>query len=328
MTAKEKILYALETHSGEYLSGEELAENLGITRAAVWKAIRSLGAEGYRIDAVRNRGYRLVEDGDRISEAGIRAFLREEDCIVRVLERTDSTNLEARRLLLEREVSRGLIAANEQSGGRGRYGNSFYSPADTGVYMTLILRVGRRMEEFLTVTAATAVALARVIERVSGHRPGIKWMNDIWIGDKKAAGILTEAISSFESGMLEYLIIGIGLNVTTTEFPENLSGSAASLGGISVTRNELIAQIAEEVFRLAEHPADRKVLDEYRRRSIILGKQITWERDGREYAGRACRITEKGCLEVEYNGRKEILNAGAVHIRPQKNDGTQGETIE
>ena len=96
MTAKEKILYALETHSGEYLSGEELAENLGITRAAVWKAIRSLGAEGYRIDAVRNRGYRLVEDGDRISEAGIRAFLREEDCIVRVLERTDSTNLEAR----------------------------------------------------------------------------------------------------------------------------------------------------------------------------------------------------------------------------------------
>ncbi len=325
MTAKEKVLYALKTHPGEYVSGEELAGQLGVTRAAVWKAIRSLSGEGCRIEAVRNRGYRLMGESDRISEAGVRAFLGMEDCTVRVLEQTDSTNLEARRLLMEREISRGLIAANTQSGGRGRYGSSFYSPADTGIYMTLILRVERRIEEFLTVTAATAVALSRVIERVSQEKPQIKWMNDIWIEDKKAAGILTDAISSFESGMLEYLIIGIGINVTTSEFPDEIAKSAASLRSVSVSRNELIAQIAREVFSLAAHPADREILDEYRRRSMILGREITWEQDGRVYAGRACGITDQGCLEVECGGRREILHAGAVHIRPQKMTKYEGE---
>lgn len=326
MTAKEKVLYALKTHPGEYISGEELAGQLGVTRAAVWKAIRSLSKEGCRIEAVRNRGYRLIEESDRISEAGVRAFLGMDDCTVRVVEQTDSTNLEARRLLMEQEINRGLIAANTQSGGRGRYGSSFYSPADTGVYMTVILHVERRVEEFLTVTAATAVAVARVIEKVSQEKPQIKWMNDIWIDGKKAAGILTDAISSFESGMLEYLIIGIGLNITTTEFPDEIAKSAASLRSVRVSRNELIARIAREVFSLASHPADREILDEYRSRSMILGREITWEQDGRVHAGRACGITDQGCLEVECDGRRRILHTGAVHIRPQKMTEYEGET--
>ena len=325
MSLKQELIRILEENRGRSVSGEEIAGALSVSRAAVWKAVQALRQEGYHIEAVKNRGYTLSGDSDRLSEEGIRLHLPErwQDCGIYVLQEVDSTNTFAKRLAAEGFFEKtgktlALVAANRQTAGKGRLGRSFYSPADTGIYMSLLLRANRRIADFLPITVAASLAVCRAIEDFSQETPRIKWVNDVWLGDRKVCGILTEGIGNFENGMLEAAIVGIGINVSTAEesFPEALRSVAASLGSLRVSRNEMIARVAAELFALTEQLQSPALMEEYRSRSLVLGKEIWWNTPSGRRQGKAVGINDAGNLEVETPEGLTVLNSGEVSIRP------------
>lgn len=190
MTTKEKLLALLEENKGAFFSGEEIARTLQVSRAAVWKAVNALREDGYTIDAATNKGYRLSPDSDILSPQGIRRFLKPEyqDLDLTVLSTAPSTNA-----LVREKANQGcpegcVIVACEQTAGRGRYGRQFFSPADTGVYLSLLLRpTAYSPQQATCLTAAAAAAMCQAIEAVTGQQPGIKWVNDIFLHGKRSA---------------------------------------------------------------------------------------------------------------------------------------------
>lgn len=333
MSVKQNLLSALEEHRGEDISGQELADRLCVSRAAVWKAIKALESEGYGIDAVPGRGYRLRPDSDRLSAEGIRLYLPPEyaSCAVEAVQEIDSTNRLAKQQALGPGPERCLLAANYQTAGKGRLQKSFFSPVDTGLYFSLTLRRTLPYANFVPVTMAAAVAVVRVLERLTAARPRIKWVNDILVDGKKAAGILTEAIGDLESGLVHAVVIGIGLNLRTPAdaFPPELKELAASIfPPASVTRNQLAGELAGEIFRLADAlfgPDGGACLTalagEYRDKSAVLGREITWEQGGRRFAGTALDIDQTGALLVRTPEGQRILRAGEISIRPAPPEG-------
>ncbi|MDO4265629.1 MAG: biotin--[acetyl-CoA-carboxylase] ligase [Eubacteriales bacterium] len=325
MSVKSELIRILEENRGHAVSGEALAKALGVSRAAVWKAAAALKEEGHSIISEKKRGYTLTEDSDCMTKEGIRLYLDTafSDCYVEVLDVIDSTNNYAKRLVADgffekKGVKRALIAANEQTAGRGRLGRSFFSPADTGIYMTLILKAGGKMADFLPVTVAAAVAVTRAIEQFTDETPGIKWVNDIWIGDRKVCGILSEGISDFENGTLEAVIVGIGINVDTkaSVFPEEVRKVAASLDTVHASRNQIVAAVASELFQLFGELGKPELMDEYRRKSLILGREIYWDDVLGRHTGLAAAINDAGNLEVETGEGRIVLSSGEVSIRP------------
>lgn len=319
MSVKSEIIRVLEANRSQAVSGQELAGMLHVTRAAVWKAVKSLREEGYAIRAVQNKGYRLEEGNDVLSEEGIRVFLGKdwEKRGVIVKKTVDSTNSCAKRLAVEGAAHGTIVAAEGQTKGRGRAGREFFSPEGTGIYMSLILRPGKKLDEFLPVTAAAAVGTIRAVKSLTGAEAAVKWVNDIYLGQRKICGILTEAIMDFESGGIEAVIIGIGINLWTKEgdFPEELRDVAGSLFPEKVTRGELIARIAQEVVKLSENPGESTVMEEYRRASCVLGREIRWEEKGIRKTGIAEAITDEGALRVKTRDGEVLLHAGEISVR-------------
>ena len=223
---------------------------------------------------------------------------------VRVYPEVDSTNSEARRLLEQGGVEDGTyLIANRQTDGRGRQGHTFYSPADTGLYVSLI----RTAEEVLApetlpkMTLAAAVATAEAIEETVGVGPGIKWVNDLYYRDKKVCGILTETFGWTEDRP-DAIILGIGINCNTTLFPEEIRDTAGSLttGGIDfLDRNKLSVALLDRLLYWTEHLADPALMKEYRARDFLTGKEITFERNGASYRGLVKGIGDDGKLLVE-----------------------------
>ena len=268
MTTREKLLGLLEENREAYLSGEELAKALAVSRAAVWKAVKSLQQEGYPIDAVTNRGYRLSRGGDRLSAPGIRKYLKPEyrDLPITAAEETQSTNT-ALRALAEAGAPEGTVyIAQGQTGGRGRMGRSFFSPAGTGLYLSLLLRpTAWEPTRAAQLTAAAAAAMCEAIRQVTGREPGIKWVNDLLLEGKKVCGILTEASFSMESGVLEYAVLGLGVNVYRPEggFPGELEGIAGAVlesPGEDV-RSRLAGEFLNRFLAGYTHPEDRHFLE-------------------------------------------------------------------
>ena len=228
MQTKDKLLTLLQSRKGEFASGEEIAEALTLSRTAVWKAANALRASGYRIEAVRNRGYRLAAGADILCKSDMEALLGTdgEGLTLEVLSCVDSTNS-----LLREKANAGIpegyvVLAGQQTGGRGRMGRRFYSPPDTGLYLSLLLRPTHLLpSEAVGITTMAAVAACRSIEEVSPGDAQIKWVNDIYLGGKKVCGILTEASIGLESGSLDYAVVGVGFNVCAPEdgFPGGLS---------------------------------------------------------------------------------------------------------
>jgi BirA family biotin operon repressor/biotin-[acetyl-CoA-carboxylase] ligase len=233
MSTKGSVLKALEENKGTAVSGEELASRLDISRAAVWKAIQELRREGYRIDAITNRGYCLAGDSDVLSAEGILPYVKGDVPAdrIRVFKSVESTNLTAKKIALDGAQPGTVIIAEEQTKGRGRMGRSFYSPPAGGIYMSFILKPRLDTAKSVLITTAASVAVCKAIEEVTGISCRIKWVNDIYKGDKKICGILTEAVTDFESGQIDYIVLGIGVNYNTarTDFPEELAGIAGSL---------------------------------------------------------------------------------------------------
>ena len=322
MSTKEKLLELLEENREEYLSGEELAGTLAVSRAAVWKAVKSLQQEGYPIDAVTNRGYRLSRGGDRLSAPGIRKYLKGacRELPITVVEETQSTNT-ALRALAEAGAPEGTVyIAQSQTGGRGRMGRSFFSPAGTGLYLSLLLRPTTwEPARAAQLTAAAAAAMCEAIREVTGKEPGIKWVNDLLLDGKKVCGILTEASFSMESGVLEYAVLGLGVNVYPPEggFPKELgeiAGAVLDTPGEDV-RNRLAGEFLNRFLEGYAHPEDRSFLEIYRRRSVAVGREVTVLSGGHERRAFAFGVDDDCRLLVRYDdGTEQALSYGEIRI--------------
>ena len=232
MGIKDQVLRMLEDQRDRQVSGARLAEELGVTRNAVWKAVEALRAEGYVIDAATNRGYRLAQENDLLSPASIERFLPDGHPFgITVRKRVDSTNAEARRRALEGAPEGAVVVAEEQTAGRGRLGRTFYSPAGAGVYLSVVLRPRLQADAAQYLTCAAAVSCAQAIEAVTGEEALIKWVNDIFCRGRKVAGILTEGVVDMESGRFEYAVLGMGVNVRVpaSGFPSEIADVAGAV---------------------------------------------------------------------------------------------------
>ena len=319
MVIKEQVLNILETKKGSYISGEEIAEKLNVSRNSVWKAIKALKNEGHIINASTNKGYILSEKSNVFTAqsvyANLSAELREKLKIT-VVPTVGSTNTELK-TIAEKDGSDGtVLIALEQTAGRGRLGRSFYSPKDTGLYMSVLLRPDFSASEALSITACAAVAAAKAIDIVAGVETKIKWVNDIYLNGKKVCGILTEASIDFESGGLNYAVLGIGINLTTNDFPEDLKGIAASVSeGDDDCRAFISAEFLNIFFDFYQNLLNCEFLSEYRRRSMLTDKEITFVRGNETFNGTVTGIDDEMRLVVRLTDGKEVTFAsGEVQL--------------
>ena len=261
---KDELLKVLEEVRPDPVSGQALAERFQVSRNAVWKAVNRLKEEGHEIVSDPVRGYSLTENSDLLYPEGIRPFIcTEPDIGIEVFREMDSTNNEAKRRLGNGDRTDILLIADHQTGGRGRMGHSFFSPAGTGIYMTLSTELGKPLQRPERITLAAAVAVVRTFLPYLSEKPRLKWVNDIFYKGKKVAGILSEGITDLETGMIQHVIVGIGINVRPMEFPEELREIAGSFGLTEPRRNELAGRITEELLRLYSDLSDDSFLDEY-----------------------------------------------------------------
>lgn len=313
MSLKNEILTTLQLKDGEYISGQALAEKSGKSRAAVWKAVKSLQKEGYVINAVTNRGYSLSDSGDILNGAKIKNAMKHNISVIHYAE-TDSTNTQAKQLINSGEGSSTfLVTAERQTAGRGRQGKSFYSPAETGIYMSLVVHPNTMLQNAVTATTAAAVAVCRAIERLTDIKPQIKWVNDVYVNDKKICGILTEAVSDFELGIVTSVIVGIGINIKTTDFPKDIE-RAGSLNA-DIKRADLIGAVADELLDIIGGDYC-DFIDYYRSHSMIIGKRINYIENSVVTPATAVAIDETGGLVVQTeDGSEKTLKSGEISIR-------------
>lgn len=323
MGLKQNVLSYLENNRGSNVSGGMLADEFGVTRSAVWKAIKSLQEEGYAIEGVTNKGYCLTDDNDILSRESILPYLDKKHSYIdiTVLKTVDSTNNYAKTLAQNGAPQGTVIIAEEQTKGKGRLGRKFYSPSNTGIYMSIIVRPNMSVEKSLMITTGTAVVVSEAIEKVTYLPTQIKWVNDIFSGDKKLCGILTEASIDCESGGLEYAIVGIGINVSTLKdsFPDELEGIATSIFPNSSprpVRSALIGEILNSFFSGLDGFAEGEHMNEYRKRSMLIGKDINVIKGSEIIPAKAIDVDNDAGLVVRYcDGRTATLSSGEVSVR-------------
>lgn len=320
MTVKARMLKLLEEHENELISGEAAAEELNCTRAAIWKAVKSLREEGYTIEAGPNKGY-VLRGGSRLSEEGIRLYLEHPDVSVKIYRELDSTNRAAKEAAFSGEAGHGaLILARRQKSGRGRRGRSFYSPENAGLYMSVVLRPDRTLKEGLLITTAAATAVRRAVKKICDIDLGIKWVNDLYLQDKKVCGILTEAVTDFESGNIEFAVVGIGLNLYLPEegFPADIQETAGALFGSRkdaehINCSLLVAEIVNQLLMEVETPGLSR---EYIDNNIIPGNTILINDGKHVREAYAEAIASDGRLRVrEQDGSENLLSYGEVSVR-------------
>ncbi len=227
------------------------------------------------------------------------------DCI-------DSTNLFAKREFATEKENPLIVVANAQTAGRGRMGRSFYSPKDTGIYMSIAIST-KQISNLLSVTAKTAVGVCRALESLN-LSPRIKWVNDVYINNKKVCGILTEGIVNKSNNTIDGIVIGIGVNVSTVNFPNDIEDIAASLG-INEDRNVIIASIVNNVLGIILDDTD-VFIKEYREKSIVIGKEITCFSATDSFSATAVDVDDNGSLIVKLSdGTFKTISTGEVSIR-------------
>ena len=324
MKLKDCILEILESNRGKFFSGEEIAERMNVSRAAVWKAIEDLRKSGVGISAVRNRGYMLGDNDNSLSTQGINAILGESKFEVHTQHTVTSTNTVLKELAKNGEKAGYVLVAQEQTAGKGRLGRKFYSPIDTGIYLSVILRPKMTIEDSLFITTSAAVAVSRAIEKISENKvvPQIKWVNDVFIDGKKVCGILTEASVDFETGGLEYAVLGIGINIFPPHggFPEEIDKVATAVfkdkNAESNARNRLAAEVIKQLELLPENFTSAEILEEYKQRSMLIGKQVFAVCRDEKKPCTVLDIDNKARLIVKFeNGDIKALSTGEVSIR-------------
>ncbi len=323
MSVKDEVLYALEHTRGERLSGSALASKLGVSRSAINKAVAGLRKEGLIIDAVPGEGYLLDTSDDSLTLTGVQALL-ETETIGRnmIVERSlISTNTVMKEKYLGKPDGFTLIA-EEQSGGRGRLGRSFASPAGTGVYMSILLRPKLPTDKIHFITIAAAVAVAEAISQTAGFEPQIKWVNDVLKDGCKLCGILTEATIEGESGVVSSVVVGIGINLRRNpNWPEDVmqvAGSLEEFGGVP-RRAVLAASVCsrfETAYSLLTEGKSDELLERYRERLCCIGKRITVIGASERYEAECVGLDSDGHLMIrDAKSKSRTLSSGEISIR-------------
>lgn len=377
MGTKEKLLELFETNKGIYFSGEEIAGRLGISRTAVWKAVKNLRGDGYNIEAVSNKGYCLAVNTDILSAQGIQKYLEPvcRDIRVEVVSEIPSTNAEVRKRASAGEPEGYVLIAGQQTAGKGRIGRSFFSPPDTGIYMSLLLRPKNySSQQAVKLTTMAAVAACEAIEAAAaakakedkkaaegaeaaelgkkaetksvkaenaeaetvGKKAQIKWVNDIYIEGKKVSGILTEASFGLEDGLLEYAVLGIGINVYAPSggFPAEIENIAGAVFDTAQNdgKNRLAAEFLNRFMKYysaneqtaykenyqenCQEDCRKNYVAEYKKRSLVIGKNIQVISNGAARNATAYGIDDNCRLLVRYaDGKEESLSSGEISVR-------------
>ena len=323
---RNKILEILRNAGDTYISGEEIADQLGVSRTAVWKHIKEMRAQGYEIESHARSGYSLRVAPDALLAGEINHGLNTQVIGRQIIchDEIDSTNNEAKRLAREGAADGTVIVAESQTGGKGRLERKFFSPKGKGIWFSVILRPKFLPQEAPKCTLMAAVAVARAMAEF-GLTPGIKWPNDLLYENKKLVGILTEM--SAEMDGINYIVIGTGINVNIdqSEFPEDIRDVATSLCMMKgeplprVKFFQAVLRAMDDLYAQVQAQGFAPVLQEWRKYSITLGQEVKviGVRDGEIYFGKATDIDEDGALLVDTEeGRKKVL-AGDVSIRPR-----------
>ncbi len=323
---KYKILDTLRQREGMVVSGGELANRLGVSRTAVWKQILSLQSEGYQIESVPNKGYRL-QKSEVYSAYEITRRLNTQIIghPVIFLEEVDSTNTYAKKLGTNGGENGTAVVAAHQTSGKGRMERKFESPEGDGVYLSILLRPKLQVSDINSITLMTAVVVSDTVEELCGVRPSIKWTNDVYLNGKKLCGILTECSIEGESGMVEYAVVGIGTNLrqVSGDFPEEIRDIATSVfqeTGVRIDRADYAAvllQNFERYFYTQHFPQNKaSFLERYRNDLFFLGQEITVVGLNGQYTAVALDIDGEGRLLVRTeDGRTNALNSGEISIR-------------
>lgn len=308
--------------TGGYVSGQQLCDTLGVSRTAVWKVIQKLMEEGYRIEAVRNKGYRLMEAPDTLGEAELMSIRRTRWLGSRIFyyDEIDSTNTQAKRLAEEGAPHGSVVVADVQTGGRGRRGRNWVSAGGSGIWFSLLLRPEILPDKASMLTLVAAMAVAKGIRRTTKLEPMIKWPNDVVLAGKKVCGILTEL--SAQVDYVNHIIVGIGINVRRQQFPPELEKVATTLEQerqLHVDRAQLLEAVLEEFEDYYEkylHTLDVSLFrEEYEELLVNQGRQIQVLDPAGAYEGIARGINEKGELLVECDRGLVTVNSGEVSVR-------------
>ncbi len=318
---KTKILTALR-EAGDYISGQQLCEQLGVSRTAVWKVMKQLREAGYQIVSVQNKGYKLVEAPDILSENELKSLRKTrwagiKTCYYPVV---DSTNIKAGQLAQEGYPHGTLVVADRQDAGRGRRGKAWSSPSGVNVYMTLMIKPEIAIGNASMLTLVAALAVARAIRRQTQLEASIKWPNDIVLGGKKVCGILTEL--NIQIDYIDHIVIGIGINVHNESFPEEIAQTATSLF-LETGKHFKRAKVIEDVLECFEHYYDEYLktqdlsglMEEYNAMLANRGKRVRVLDPKEPFEGTAVGIDERGELLVNYEGKVRKVVSGEVSVR-------------
>lgn len=319
---REKILGLLRG-GGDYISGERMSEAFGVSRSMVWKVIRGLRDEGYVIDSVTSKGYKLVGVPDLVTGEEIRSVLQTKTFGGKIYDyrEVDSTNVVAKRKAREGAPEGTVVIADSQTGGKGRLGKVWDSPGGTGVWMSVVVRPEIPPQDVSGITLVAGLAICEAIREVTSLPAYIKWPNDIVVNGKKVCGILTEM--SAEIDRVNYVIIGMGINVNTTDFPEELQKIGTSLNiesGKNYKRKDIVAQILiffETYYdKYKQEKSLEGILEAYKKLCITLKNDVQVINRDDAYWARPLDIDKAGSLIVEReDGSKETITSGEVSVR-------------
>ena len=318
---QKKILDIL-LNADDFISGQEISENLGVSRQAVWKSINALKEKGYEIQSVTNRGYRLVSSPDYLNESSLKSLLHNKIIgkNLIVLDSVNSTNNYLKKLGNEGCENGTVVAAREQTKGKGRLGRTWQSKKDDGIAFSVLLRPNVAPSEVSAITPLAGLAVCKAIREYTRLDCVIKWPNDIIVGRKKLVGILTEMSAEFDA--VEYVITGIGINVDHTSFPEEIAFKATSLlleTGRHIDKNEFLACVLEHLeneFVKNNLELTPTALSEYTDLCATVGRSVTFQRGTRRISGMAVGVSEHGELKVMMSdGTISLVNSGEVTVQ-------------
>lgn len=319
---KEEILKMLRETDG-YISGQELCNKFGVSRTAIWKVMKQLKEAGYNIEAQQNKGYHIVSAPDVMDAAELKSIWKPKwvGCEILYFDSIDSTNTKAQELAEKGYPSGTLVVADKQVAGKGRRGRNWESPSGCGIFMTLMLKPDINPNNASMLTLVSALAVAKALADITGKDAKIKWPNDIVIDGRKVCGILTEMSAQFD--YINNIVIGIGINVNNSSFPEEISATASSLrllsGGKKYRRAEIIEKIMEyfeKYYSIFLETEDLSALvNEYDAMLVNMKKQVKVLDPKEPFEGTAMGITKTGELIVDTWESRKLVSSGEVSVR-------------
>ncbi len=320
MAEKEEILKLLHFYGSDYISAEMLGKRLGVPKHKIYSYIQALRKEGHVIFGCQNRGYALFPIDDPLTPASVAASCRLGQNQIRVFKTLPSTNTTAKEMASLGAPEGTVCIAETQTKGRGRMDRVFFSPAQTGLYMSIILRPEIQPADALLITTLAAVSVAETIESLTGEEAKIKWVNDVYYHEKKVCGILTEAAFCADTKALDYVVLGIGVNIYNAPdgFPTEIESIAGAIFPTPVpyARSKIAAGILNRFFEGYKTITTKPHLNAYQEKSILTGKSVTVYRGNEIFRGKVLNISDDFSLEIELpDGQTTRLSSGEVSIK-------------